>query len=325
MVLFIAMPIVSVITQSLFTPHEAVLVTVENCGPFGCTEETTIDQEATAAIREAEPLGRFVGLDIYKDRGHLAFGEVSEAWRTTASFGEFFDRLGNLPVYRAMAFTLVFVAVVTPLVILSGLVIALAVNTVTARLKGLVIFFSLLPFVINPLIGSLVLFWMIDSRGILGNALQWMAGDPTLSLKASTGLMWISLIVYGIWHAAPFAFVIFYAGLQTLPTDQIEAAQIDGATRLQRVRYVIVPHLMPLMTFVALMQLMDNFRVFEPIIGFNAEAHARSLSWAIFNDLGGETRQLSSAAATSVITIIGVAILLTPVLIRTWRDFKGKA
>ena len=165
---------------------------------------------------------------------------------------------------------------------------------------------------------------MIDSRGILGNLLQWMAGDPSLSLKASTGLMWVSLIVYGIWHAAPFAFVIFYAGLQTLPQDQMEAAQIDGASRIQRVRYVILPHLMPLVTFVTLIQLMDNFRVFEPIIGFNAEAHATSLSWAIFNDLGGETRQLSSAATTSVITIIGVAILLTPVLIRTWRDFREK-
>lgn len=325
MVLFIALPIVSVVTQSLFTPHEAVLVTVESCGPFGCTQETTIDQEATAAIRDAEPLGRFVGFSIYADRGHLALKEVSDAWASSATLGEFFSQLGNLPFYRAMAFTLVFVFIVTPMVILSGLVIALAVNTVTARLKGIVIFFSLLPFVINPLIGSLVLFWMIDSRGILGNAIQWMANDPTLSLKASTGLMWISLIVYGIWHAAPFAFVIFYAGLQTLPSDQIEAAQIDGATRFQRIRYVIVPHLMPLMTFVALMQLMDNFRVFEPIIGFSAEAHARSLSWAIFNDLGGETRQLSSAAATSVITIIGVSILLTPVLIRTWRDFKGKA
>ena len=146
MVLFIAMPIVSVITQSMFTPHEAVLVTVETCTPFKCTEETTIDQDATAAIREAEPLGRFVGLDIYKDRGHLAFSEVGEAWGSSASMGEFFDQLGNLPFYRAMAFTLVFVAVVTPLVIASGLVIALAVNTVTARLKGLVIFFSLLPF-----------------------------------------------------------------------------------------------------------------------------------------------------------------------------------
>ena len=63
---------------------------------------------------------------------------------------------------------------------------------------------------------------------------------------------------------------------------------------------------MPLITFVALIQLMDNFRVFEPIVGFNAEAHAQSLSWIIFNDLGGETRQLSAAATSSVLTIIGV-------------------
>ena len=223
-----------------------------------------------------------------------------------------------------MSFTMVFTFVVTPLVIVMGLLIALSVNAIYERLKGIVIFFSLLPFVITPLIGALVLFWMIDSRGILGNLLQFMAGDPNLSLKASTGLMWMSLIVYGVWHAAPFAFVIFYAGLQTIPQDQMEAAQIDGANRLQRLRYVIIPYLMPLVTFVALIQLMDNFRVFEPIVGFNAGAHATSLSWAIFNDLGGETRQLSSAAATSVMTIIGVAILLTPVLIRTWRDFKVK-
>ena len=324
MLLFIALPILSVVVQSTHTPHEAVLLTVENCTPFKCTEETTIDQDATAALRSAEPLGRFVGFDIYLDRAHLAVSEVGEAWASTSSWGDFFSSLSNLPFYRAMSFTLVFIFTVTPMVIILGLLIALSVNSIYARLRGIVIFFSLLPFVITPLIGALVLYWMIDSRGILGNMLQWMAGDPSLSLKASTGLMWISLIIYGIWHAAPFAFVIFYAGLQTLPQDQMEAAQIDGASRFQRVRYVILPHLMPLVTFVTLIQLMDNFRVFEPVIGFNAEAHATSLSWAIFNDLGGETRQFSSAAATSVITIIGVAILLTPVLIRTWRDFKGK-
>lgn len=324
MLLFIAMPIVSVTVQSMFAPHEAVFLTVETCTPFKCTEETTIDQEATAALRAEQPLGRFVGLDIYFDRGHLAISEVGEAWTSSQNWTEFLASLSNLPFYRAMSFTLVFIFTVTPMVIVLGLLIALAVNSIYARLRGVVIFFSLLPFVITPLIGALVLYWMIDSRGILGNLLQWMAGDPSLSLKASTGLMWVSLIVYGIWHAAPFAFVIFYAGLQTLPQDQMEAAQIDGASRLQRVRYVILPHLMPLVTFVTLIQLMDNFRVFEPIIGFNAEAHATSLSWAIFNDLGGETRQFSSAAATSVITIIGVAILLTPVLIRTWRDFRRK-
>ena len=224
-----------------------------------------------------------------------------------------------------MAFTLTFTFTVTPLLIALGLMIALGVNALSERVKGLVIFVSLLPMIVTPLIGSLILFWMIDSRGILGNAIQWMASDPDLSLKASTGLTWVMLIVYGVWHSAPFAFVVFYAGLQTLPMDQIESARIDGASRWEQVRFVIVPHLMPLIMFVALIQLMDNFRVFEPIVGFNAEAHAQSLSWIIFNDLGGETRQLSAAATSSMLTIFGVAILLSPVLWRTWQDFKGKS
>lgn len=325
MLLFIALPIVSVVTQSIFAPHEAVLIEVESCTPLvGCKTETSIDQEATNALREANPLGRFVGLDIYLDRGHLAIAEVKEIWAASETWGAFWDRLFNLPLYRALAFTLTFTFVVTPLLIILGLMIALAVNSLHRHLKGLMIFFSLLPMIVTPLIGSLILFWMIDSRGIIGSGLVGLAGDPNFSLKASTGLMWVSLITYGVWHAAPFAFVVFYAGLQTLPKDQLEAAQIDGATRWQQVKYVIVPHLMPLVTFVALIQLMDNFRVFEPIVGFNASAHATSLSWIIFNDMGGETRQLSAASATSVLTIIGVSILLTPVLVRTWRDFKGK-
>ena len=190
-----------------------------------------------------------------------------EAWATSENWSAFFAKLGNLPFYRAMAFTLTFTFTVTPLLIALGLMIALGVNALSEQVKGLVIFVSLLPMIVTPLIGSLILFWMIDSRGILGNAIQWMASDPDLSLKASTGLTWVMLIVYGVWHSAPFAFVVFYAGLQTLPMDQIESARIDGASRWEQVRFVIVPHLMPLIMFVALIQLMDNFRVFEPIVG----------------------------------------------------------
>ena len=325
MILFIAFPIVSVLLQSVYAPHPAVLVEVETCTPLvGCTIETVMDQDATKALRNAEPLGRFVGFDIYFDRGHLAISEVKEIFINSNSLHEMFKKISNLPFYRAMGFTLTFTFVVTPFVIILGFLIAITVNAINSKLKGLVIFFSLLPFVVTQLIGALVLFWMIDSRGILGSAVQWLASDPNLSLKASTGVMWVSLIIYGIWHAAPFAFVIFYAGLQTLPQDQIEAAKIDGASRYQQTKYIIIPHLFPLITFVALIQLMDNFRVFEPIVGFNASAHAQSLSWFIFNDLGGETRQLSSAAASSVLTIIGVSILLFPVLFRTWRDFRER-
>ena len=81
---------------------------------------------------------------------------------------------------------------------------------------------------------------------------------------------------------------------------------------------------MPLVVFITLIQLMDNFRVFEPIVGFSASANATSLSYIIFADLRGDIARFNSAAATSMLTIIGVAILLTPVLIRTWRDFNRK-
>ena len=324
MLAFIAFPIVSVVTQSFYTVHEQVIVEVENCGPFGCAMETSVDQEATAAIREAEPMGQFAGLDIYKDRNHLAFGEVAAAWVNADGLPDFGRSLMNLPFYKALGFTLTYTAIVTPLTIILGFFIAIAVNSVARAFKGPTIFFSLLPMIVTPLVGSLILFWMVDARGILGTGLQWLTDDPTLSVKASTGLMWIMLMVYGVWHSAPFAFVVFYAGLQTVNTDTLESAMVDGASRWERIRFVVLPHLMPLVTFVGLIQLMDNFRVFEPIISFSASAHATSLSYAIYNDMGGETRLLSSAAATSVLTIIGIAILLSPVLVRTYRDFDSK-
>lgn len=324
MLLFIALPIGSVVVQSLFVEHPQVLIQSESCGPFGCTETTSVDVAATQTLRDAAPLGQFNGLGTYANRSHLAFAELAQAWRTTDSLGAFVSEMMNLPFYKALAFTLAYTAVVTPLVILFGMAIALGVNGLPRLMKGPTIFVSLLPMIVTPLIGSLILYWMIDADGILGKGLQALFADPALSLKASPVLTWLTLFVYGIWHSTPFAFVVFYAGLQTVPEETIEAAMIDGASRWERIRYVVVPHMSPLLVFVALIQLMDNFRVFEPIVGFSAEANATSLSYAIYSDLRGDNALYASAATTSVLTVLGVAILLTPVLIRTWRDFNRK-
>ncbi len=198
MLLFIALPIVSVAVQSLHIEHEAVMIEVENCGPFGCKQELQVDVKKAAKLKKDRPLGQFNGLGTYTNRNHLAFTEIGLAWQSSTGVVDFFSKALNLPFYRAMGFTLTYTFVVTPLLIILGLMIALAVNSLHRLFKGVVIFFSLLPMIVSPLIGSLVLFWMIDSRGILGSALQWMAGDPDLSLKASTGLTWVMLIVYGV-------------------------------------------------------------------------------------------------------------------------------
>ena len=59
MLLFIALPMVSVVVQSMHAPHPQVILQVENCTPFGCTKSTTVDQAATKALRDEKPLGRF--------------------------------------------------------------------------------------------------------------------------------------------------------------------------------------------------------------------------------------------------------------------------
>lgn len=324
MILFIALPVGSVFVQSLHVEHEQVLRVVENCGPFGCTEETIIDRDATAELRENQPLGRFAGFSNYLDRNHLAIADLRSMWSASDNLADFARRAMTLPFWRALAFTLTFTFVVTPLVIVLGLAIALGVNSLPRLFRGPSIFVSLLPMIVTPLIGSLILFWMVDSRGVLGSGLQILLGDPNLSVKASPVLTWVMLMVYGVWSSAPFAFIVFYAGLQTVPEEPMEAAMIDGASRWQRVRYVVIPHLMPLAVFITLMQLMDNFRVFEPIVGFQAQANATSLSYNIYNYLRGDAAQFGAAATTSMLTIFGVVVLLTPVLIRTWRDFNRK-
>ena len=116
---------------------------------------------------------------------------------------------------------------------LLGFVIALSLNAVARKIRGPLIFGTILPMIVTPLVGSLVLFWMIDSQGIIGANIQNLMNDPYLSLKSSKTLTWITIIIYGIWHHSPFAFVVFYAALQTVPQEPIEAAIIDGASRFQ--------------------------------------------------------------------------------------------
>ena len=327
MLLFITLPIFSVLVQSMFIEHPAVLVTVENCGPFGaCTTETRVDTGAMAKLKAEAPLGEFAGLANYLNHNHLAIADLREIFGSNTGLSEIASRLMNLPFYRALAFTLTYCFFVTPVAMVLGFSIALAVNTLPKILKGPAIFVSILPMIITPLVGSLILSWMFNPAGIFGATLQHLTGDPRLSLRASPVLTWIVILTYGVWTNGPFSFVVFYAGLQTVPQDTVESSRIDGANRWQTTRLVIIPHLMPLATFVALVQLMDNFRVFEPIVGFSAQANATSLSWLVYNDLvSQDAQQFGSAAATSVMTIAGVLILLTPVLIRTWRDFNGKA
>ena len=104
--------------------------------------------------------------------------------------------------------------------------------------------------------------------------------------------------------------------------------RVDGASRWERLRYVIIPHLMPLIIFVALIHLMDAYRAFEEVVGFRSQAHRITLQWLTYDFLTPDdagNRAISRASASAMLTMIGIVILLIPLLRRTWRDHRGGA
>ena len=323
MTLFIAYPLLSVLWQS-FHLTQGVFETalVEICTPgFSGQVCTEVVRRIPVLDENGIPMTKtiFVGLDVY--RSVLKPEVIVNAF---SSAGNGLRDVLNVDFYKALRFTLTFTFITLPLVVGLGLLIALAVNSTMATIRGPIIFFTLLPFIVTPVIGALAIRWLFIGDGILTVALEAIL-DRELALFAQGWTIEILILFYRVWHVAPFAFVIFYAGLQTVNQDTLEAAFVDGASRFERLRYVIVPHLMPLILFITLIHLMDAYRVFEEIIGFSSQAHVISLQWLTYNYLtpnDAGTRLISSASATSMLTMIGIILLLIPVLRRTWRDHR---
>lgn len=321
MLLFIAYPLVSVFSQSFYVTQDVFEVReVETCTP-GFLTQTCVTETSTVPvldengkkIRETE----WVGLQSY--RNLLQFDRVRAAIDRGA-----WSEILQIDFWKALRFTLTFTLITLPLVIGVGLAIALAVNNVTKALRGQVIFVSLLPFIITPVIGALSIAWLFRGDGILTAGLERLL-DRDLALFAQAWTIEILMLFYRVWHVAPFAFVIFYAGLQTVNQDTLESAIIDGASRFERLRYVVIPHLMPLIVFVALIHLMDSYRVFEEVVGFRSQAHVISLQWLTYDLLTPDdagNRSISRASASAMLTMVGIVILLIPLLRRTWRDHR---
>jgi multiple sugar transport system permease protein len=284
------------------------LVTVQQTGPFGAQSVTTQRAKVDAAGRAVERCS-FVGADYY--RRILGLDRSAADAAAGGSHNEFLSALG---------FTLVYTFATTPFILGGGLALALAMNRVTQRLKGLFIAASLLPFIITPVVGALAIKWLFRDDGLVPHLLSQLGIQVFWMAQAWSAQLLI--ILYGIWHVLPFAFIVFYAGLQGVPQDSLEAARLDGASRWQQLRYVTLPHLAPLLVFVTLIHLMDAYRVFEPVLVLTRGAFTTTVQVLTYQVLLEENNPYKAAAA-AVLTLVGIGILLIPLLRRTWREQRG--
>ena len=202
MFLFIAAPLISVFMQSFYLDQPVMeTVEIENCTPGFpdpiCTTETRT-RPALDDNGQVQTVTRFVGLESYRN-----VIQPGRAWAALSTFN--INGFLTIEFWKALRFTLTTTLVTLPLVVGVGLLIAITVNNTVRAIRGPIIFVSLLPFIITPVVGALSIKWLFIGDGIMTAFLEWWL-QRDIAMFAQGWTIEILLLFYRVWHVAPFAF-----------------------------------------------------------------------------------------------------------------------
>ena len=143
-----------------------------------------------------------------------------------------------------------------------GLAIALMLNRVL-HFKSVYFAILTIPMAMSPV--SVALIWRMLLQPNLGivNHLMEVSGLPRLDWLGSADLALWTMAGIDIWQQTSFVVLILAAGLASLPRDPYEAAEVDGATRLQQFWYITLPMLRPVSAIAVVIQLINEFRTYD--------------------------------------------------------------
>ncbi len=175
------------------------------------------------------------------------------------NFVKFFESEGGI---TALKNTLTYTAVSVSLSFVIGLALALLLNR-KFRGERAVRTLILLPLMVSPVVsGSSWAFMFNDQYGLINQVLKsfgvqghhWLS-DPRFTLPI--------IILVGIWMSIPWFTVLFYAGLQALPITFFEAADMDGAGWWQKLKFITLPLLLPVIMVAVVIQILNGLMVYD--------------------------------------------------------------
>ncbi len=254
---------------------------------------------------------------IWLSTQYMTFRNINEpVFVGLANYVEVFE---DQRFWSAFSFTMTYIAISVPMYIFAGFLIAVLLDQVSRRIRGIYIAAFLMPFIVVPVVGTLMVKQLFESGGLVAWAYRAIIGSRFIFTEQSVkGL----IIVHALWAATPFPLIVFFAGLQTLPHELVEASMIDGATRLRQVRYIMIPHLRSLFVFIGLISIMDAYRVFDSIFVLteqNPIYKAEVMMLYTFRT-AMSVQRLGKANAMSVITVVMILVVLVPFLLRTYKE-----
>lgn len=195
----------------------------------------------------------------------LAFTNYS-ALDTTKWIGmKNFQRAFNDPdFYVALKNSLIYVIVV-PIIQIIAILMAVLVNT-KLKFVGLFRVAFFIPVVTSMVAAAIAWKWMYEEQGIINYILRSLGlthHDIAFMVEPKYALAGVMLVT--IWKGLGYYMMIYLAGLQSIPSELQEAARIDGANRLQVIRLITIPLLMPFVLLCSLLSVMGAIRVFDEI------------------------------------------------------------
>jgi multiple sugar transport system permease protein len=229
-----------------------------------------------------------------------------------------FTRLLSDPVFwKSLRNTLYFGIVVVPLQSGFALVLALLIN---ARIRGINAYRTVyfIPVVTSIVVVSILWTFMYQRDGLVNHMLQ------TVSFNLIQGTDWLNnpstampaIIVMSIWQAVGFHMVIWLAGLQTVPGELYEAAELDGAGTWQRFRYVTWPGLRATRTFILVTITIAALSLFAQIKIMTNGGPLDSTSTVVFQAVRAGYGQQQTAYASAISLVFFVLVLTISLLQR---------
>ncbi|HLQ63207.1 MAG TPA: sugar ABC transporter permease [bacterium] len=230
-----------------------------------------------------------------------------------------YDRAWTDPVFRvALTNTLLYTVLLVTIQTAAALVLALLLKQ---QVRGLAFFRSsiFLPVITSLVVISTVWKLMFNSQGFINSFLQTV-GLGAQPFLASPGQALLSLVFMGVWKDVGFYMLIFLAGLQAIPMELYESAEIDGATKARRFVWITLPLLRRATVFVIVIGTISAFKVFTPVYLMTDGGPANSTTVIVFYIFRSAFRyfQMGYASAMSFI-LLGIVLILTVVQFRLLR------
>ena len=228
----------------------------------------------------------------------------------TLRFAEFYGLKNYFIAFQdetflnAFKFTAVFAIVAVVLINVSAFLLALAL---TSKVRGSTAFRTI--FFLPNLIGGIVLAYVW--KAIL-NEIIHILFDSQLVLETSYGF-W-SLIILLCWQQIGYMMIIYIAGLQSVPTEYVDAAKVDGASKWQILTKITIPTVMPSITICLFLSLTNSFKLFDQNLALTNGSPDRTtemMALNIYNSFYQNATNMGVGQAKAVVFfVIVVAISL---------------